>query len=82
MIQVIGGGASLAQSAIEAALKAHETASKRIEAQLADAAGRAGASGALTPSAAADFTKALGDGLRAVNTQVNRVDALPTDLIR
>lgn len=80
MIQGIGGQASSAQVAIEAALKAHASASKRIEAQLADAASRVSAPGA--PNAAGvDFSKALGDGLRAANAEVNKVDALPAEMI-
>jgi len=77
MIQGIGTGASAAQSAIEAALKAHEAASKRIEAQLA----RGAESLAPAGPAASDFTRALSDGLRDANAQVQRVDALPEALV-
>src|SRR5687768_4256701 len=77
MIQGIGSGASVAQQAIEAALKAHESASKRIEAQLS------GAGAAQAPSAAAssDFTRALSEGLRSANDQVRQIDSLPTDML-
>ncbi|MEO6709935.1 MAG: flagellar hook-basal body complex protein FliE [Planctomycetota bacterium] len=77
MIQGVGNGASLAQVAIEAALKAHEAASKRIEAQLANSAG------SLAPNAAppGDFTKALSEGLRSANAQVRQIDDLPTEIV-
>jgi flagellar hook-basal body complex protein FliE len=77
MIQGVGSGASMAQAAIEAALKAHEAASKRIEAQLANGA-RAAAPNVIAPG---DFTKALTDGLRSANAQVNQIDSLPTDML-
>jgi flagellar hook-basal body complex protein FliE len=77
MIQGIGSGASAAQSAIEAALKAHEAASKRIEAQLARGADQvAGAGGA-----SSEFTQALSDGLRGADAQVRRVDELPEAIV-
>lgn len=77
MIQGIGSGASAAQSAIEAALKAHETASKRIEAQLARAGDQVASAGA----PANDFTQALSDGLRGANAQVRRIDELPEAMV-
>jgi len=67
----------MAQVAIEAALKAHEAASRRIEAQLANSAG----SSAPTAAASSDFTKALSEGLRSANAQVRQIDALPTDIV-
>ncbi len=80
MIQGIGSQGSSALANIEAALKAHSAASKRIEAQLANTAGAA--AGASTQATAAnDFTKALSDGLREANTGVNKVEALPNELI-
>ncbi len=77
MIQGVGSSASLAQVAIEAALKAHDAASKRIEAQMANAAG------SLAPASVPtnDFTKVLVDGLRNANAQVARIDALPTEMV-
>lgn len=79
MIQRIGsaGGASLAQAAIEAALKAHADAAKRIEAQLA------GATNQVSPadSSATNFTRLLADGVRSANAQVNQVDALPSEMV-
>src|SRR5689334_5273222 len=77
MIQGVGNGASAAQTAIEAALKAHAAASKRIEAQLAQGAGATGPATA----APADFTKVLTDGLRDANARVNRVDELPEQML-
>ena len=77
MIQGIGSGASTAQAAIEAALRAHETASKRIEAELANA----GAQSAGARGVEGDFAKALGDGLRAANAEVAKVDSLPADML-
>ncbi|HUR27293.1 MAG TPA: flagellar hook-basal body complex protein FliE [Planctomycetota bacterium] len=77
MIQGIGNSASTAQASIEAALKAHEAASKRIEAQLA----RAGDPLASTGAAASGFTQALSDGLRGANAQVQRVDELPEAMV-
>ena len=80
MIQGIGSQSSSALANIEAALKAHTAASKRIEAQLANSAGAAaGASPSTT--AVSDFTKALSDGLRTANSEVNKVEALPGELI-
>lgn len=79
-IQAIGTQGSSALANIEAALKAHAAASKRIEAQLANASG-AGAAGAPQAPVGADFTKALSEGLRNANQQVNSVDALPSDLV-
>lgn len=67
----------MAQAAIEAALKAHADASKRIEAQMARA-GTPSASGA-TP--ANGFTQALADGLRSADLQVNRVENMPSEMV-
>ena len=79
MIQGIGagGGASMAQTAIEAALKAHADASKRIEAQLARASSETSAAAA----SPAEFTRVLADGVRSANAQVNQVDALPREMV-
>lgn len=76
MIQGIGsGGGSLAQTAIEAALKAHADASKRIEKQLA-AAGEAPLQAPGT-----DFAKLVSDGVRSAEAQVHRIDDLPSDMV-
>ena len=81
MIQGIGSQGSSALANIEAALKAHSAASKRIEAELANTAGAA--VGASTQATAGnDFTKALSDGLREANTGVNKVESLPNELVK
>jgi len=67
----------MAQTAIEAALKAHADASKRIEAQLA----RASSEASTAEASAGGFTRALADGVRAANAEVNQVDALPTEMV-
>ena len=79
MIQGIGsgGGAGMAQTAIEAALKAHADASKRIEAQLARASSEVSA----VEANPGGFTRALADGVRSANAQVNQVDALPSEMV-
>src|SRR5687768_11331191 len=78
MIQAVGnGGASLAQTAIEAALKAHADASKRIGKELAQAGGTL----ATPPSAGEEFSKLVSDGVKNANAQVNRIDALPGDMV-
>lgn len=76
MIQGVGSGASTGQAAIEAALRAHAAAAKRIEAELAATTGQ-------QPTAApgAEFAKALDAGLRGANAEVNAVDSLPADLL-
>ena len=63
--------------AIEAALKAHDVASKRIEAELASGASQVASSGA----SGGNFTKVLVDGLRTANAQVTKIDALPTEML-
>ncbi len=77
MIQGIGNSGSLAQTAIEAALKAHDAASKRIEMQRAEVAGRAD----VPQASGTNFSKALNEGLHGVNAAVNKVDALSSDLV-
>jgi flagellar hook-basal body complex protein FliE len=78
MIQSVGnGGASLAQTAIEAALKAHADASRRIERQLAEAGGASSPA----QTAGADFGKLVGEGLRSAEAQVQRIDELPRDMV-
>lgn len=78
MIQGIGsGGGSLAQTAIEAALKAHADASKRIGKELAQAGGTLSA----PQSAGAEFSKLVSDGVKSANAQVNQIDALPSDMV-
>lgn len=80
MIHGVANGASAAQATIEAAMRAHEAASKRIEAQMSAAGGGPGAlQGA--PDAAGDFAKLLGKGLRAANAEVVQVDNLPADIL-
>jgi len=77
MIQGVASGASTAQVAIEAALKAHAAASKRIETELANA----GAQPAASKSVESDFVKTLGEGLRGANAEVAKVESLPAEML-
>lgn len=73
MVDSISGGASSARSVIESALKRHSEAVAR--ATLAVESSAAGAA----PSS--DFSSAIVDGLKDVDAQVKRADALVDGII-
>lgn len=77
MIQGVQSQSGAAQAAIEAALRAHEAASKRIEAQMAAASGGA----AQVASSGPDFAKLVAEGVRSAGQQVTQVDSLPADML-
>jgi len=85
MVGRIGQGGNLARSAIEAALKRQAEAASRMK-QAANAAGSLSptqggveqASGGKVSS----FSTALGEGLSALNSQVQDVDQLPIGLLQ
>jgi flagellar hook-basal body complex protein FliE len=73
MVDSIGGGSSLARSAIESALKRHSDALSRAQTAVES-------SGAGAP-ATSDFSSAIVDGLKNVDSQVKRADALVDGII-
>ena len=84
MVERIGTSGSLARAAIEAALKSQSDAVQRM-ARLAAPNGAAAPAGAapLAPADAApkaDFARAVADGLREVDRDVKRADALALDV--
>lgn len=74
MIQGVGSGASLAQSAIEAALKAHENATRRIEAELDPSRSVGDAHGT-------NFSKLVSDGMREADARVAEIESLPGEIV-
>ena len=76
MIDRIGqGGSSLARAAIEAALARQSDAAAKASAPALPAAAEAAA------GSPADFARAFGDGLRAVDAEVARADRLAADVV-
>ncbi|MDZ4774727.1 MAG: flagellar hook-basal body complex protein FliE [Planctomycetota bacterium] len=73
MVDSIGGGSSLARSAIEAALKRHAESVAR-----ATTAVESSGAGAATAS---NFSSAIVDGLKDVDSQVKRADALVDGIV-
>ena len=76
MVDRIGQGSSLARAAIEAALTRHADAARKAAALPAAAA-------TATPSTSptADFAQSLGEGIRAIDAEVQRADRLATDVV-
>jgi flagellar hook-basal body complex protein FliE len=85
MVERIGSGGALAREALRAALRASELAAKPApgaEAAAGALADRhAGGAGATDAAGGADFARALGQGLEAVDTKVQATEQLPTDLL-
>jgi flagellar hook-basal body complex protein FliE len=75
MVERIGTSGGLAQAAIEAALKTQAQA-------LRDAARSAAASPDAAAAQGPDFATSLVDGLRAVDEQVKRSDALAEQVVQ
>lgn len=78
MIERIGNGSSLAQAALESALRAHQEAAARVESQVAPALAPAPASGA---DFQGSLVGALQEGLRAVDGGVQAVERLPQEML-
>jgi flagellar hook-basal body complex protein FliE len=84
MVERIGSGGALAREALRAALRASELAAR--PAPGADAAAgalaeRPAQAGGAGEASGADFTRALGQGLEAVDAKVQATEQLPTDLL-
>lgn len=86
MVDRIGQGGSLARSAIEAALKRQAEAAARMRATAEGAAssfaGSPGGPQQAASGAVSDFSTALTEGLSSLNSQVQRVDQLPVDVLQ
>lgn len=82
MVDRIGQGTSLARAAIEAALARQKDAARHAGAlpALPSVTGP-GSAQAGAGSAPVDFSRALGDGLRAIDAEVRRADRLAEDVV-
>jgi flagellar hook-basal body complex protein FliE len=88
MVERIGQGTSLARAAIEAALARQKDAARQASAMPAPLAGVASpaAPGAIGVQGAegsgrSEFSRVLGDGLRAIDSEVKRADRLADDVV-
>ncbi len=70
----------MARAAIEAALRSHSEAAKKIESEVSKSLGGAGLDAA-APSKSSDFGASLVQGMKDANAGVNQIDALPADMV-
>ena len=76
MIEGIGSGDSLARTALEAALAKQQQAARQVAERVDLVGGADGKAGFEN-----DLAKSIGDGVRAVNAEVQQADRLPLDMI-